>query len=341
MEIYEVFKHALMITIFVFVMMLVVDILDMLTEKRLTSAIKGGIWRQYTIASFLGTTPGCLGSFMNISLYIHGMLSFGALVGGMVATSGDGAFVMLAEFPETALLLFGLLFLMAIPSAWISDKVAAWANIIPCESCELHEYHPEREIYHLDHRIILENLTKFSFQRHILLLLFTISLLAIIFSIVGPHTWGWKRVTLLVLLSFGWLIILIISDHYLKEHIWSHIVKRHIWKVFLWTFFALLVVHMGLDHWSLESFVKENILWMLFFSALVGIIPESGPHLIFVMLYAEGLIPFSVLLTSSFVQDGHGMLPLLSYTIKDSILIKLFNLVLGLVAGLILYSMGL
>jgi hypothetical protein len=34
----------------------------------------------------------------------------------------------------------------------------------------------------------------------------------------------------------------------------------------------------------------------------------------------------SVLFTTSFVQDGHGMLPLLSYSIKDSILIKAFNL---------------
>lgn len=49
------------------------------------------------------------------------------------------------------------------------------------------------------------------------------------------------------------------------------------------------------------------------------IIPESGPHLIFVMMYAQGLVTFSVLFTTSFVQDGHGMLPLLSYSLKDSI----------------------
>ncbi|MDY6844221.1 MAG: putative manganese transporter, partial [Thermodesulfobacteriota bacterium] len=75
--------------------------------------------------------------------------------------------------------------------------------------------------------------------------------------------------------------------------------------------------------------------------ALIGIVPESGPHLIFVMMYAQGLVPFSVLFTVSFVQDGHGMLPLLSYTIKDSILIKVFNLVFGLVVGGILFAIGL
>jgi len=30
---------------------------------------------------------------------------------------------------------------------------------------------------------------------------------------------------------------------------------------------------------------------------------------VFVMMYAQGLLPFSILFTASFVQDGHGMLP--------------------------------
>ncbi|MBW2593384.1 MAG: selenocysteine protein, partial [Deltaproteobacteria bacterium] len=73
---------------------------------------------------------------------------------------------------------------------------------------------------------------------------------------------------------------------------------------------------------------------------LLGIVPESGPHLIFVMLYAQGIVPFSVLFTTSFVQDGHGMLPLLSYSIKDSLLIKSFNLLFGLATGGLLYAAG-
>ena len=73
---------------------------------------------------------------------------------------------------------------------------------------------------------------------------------------------------------------------------------------------------------------------------LIAIIPESGPHLIFVMMFAKGLIPFSVLLATCIVQDGHGMLPLLAYTVKDSILIKAFNFVIGLGIGLALYLVG-
>jgi len=103
----------------------------------------------------------------------------------------------------------------------------------------------------------------------------------------------------------------------------------------------LLFIEVGFHYWNLEGFVVGNIGWILLISALVGLIPESGPHMVFVMMYASGLVPFSVLLTSSIVQDGHGMLPLLSYTIKDSILIKIFNLAFALVIGLSLFMLGL
>jgi len=64
MELISIFKHALMISFFVFVMMLLVDFIDMACEGRMSGVIKEGHWRQYTLASFLGSTPGCLGAFM-------------------------------------------------------------------------------------------------------------------------------------------------------------------------------------------------------------------------------------------------------------------------------------
>jgi hypothetical protein len=109
----------------------------------------------------------------------------------------------------------------------------------------------------------------------------------------------------------------------------------------MWTFAALLFVHWGLTFWNLGAFIREHTMWILLIGAFIGMIPESGPHMIFVMMYAQGLVPFSVLFTASFVQDGHGMLPLLSYSIKDSILIKVFNLVFGIAVGAAFFALGL
>jgi len=338
--VYGILKHALMITVFVFVMMLIVDFLDMFSKKRLTQMMKGGMWRQYSVASLLGATPGCLGAFMDVSLYVHGLISFGALTGAMIATSGDEAFVMLAKFPGTALLLFGLLFAISLPFAWVADRVVKGAGYVPCESCKLHEYHAEEEIHRFNWKGVMENFRRVSPARYTLLFAFGFFAAAIFLGIAGPQSWDWKRVTLLILLFLALGTVLTVSDHYLKEHIWSHIVKAHVWRVFLWTFFALLVVHIGLKYWDVRGLISNNMAWMFLLGALVGIIPESGPHLVFVMLFAEGVIPFSVLFTSSFVQDGHGMLPLLSYTVKDSVLIKILNLAFGLGVGMVLYLIG-
>jgi hypothetical protein len=275
---WRVFTQTVQVTLLVLIMMTLVDAVNVWTRGKLASLLKGaGRWRQYVVASLIGAAPGCMGAFTNVSLYVHGMITFGALVGSMAAVSGDEAFVMLAMFPKTAMLLFGVLFLIGVVVGWITDKAVKKWNIATCEDCEMQRFHPTQE---------------------------------------------------------GFV-------HYVKDHVWQHIVKKHLWKTALWTFGALLVVELGLRYWNLESLTSHYTILLLFAGALIGLIPESGPHLIFVTMFANGLIPFSVLFTSTFVQDGHGMLPLLSYSVKDSVKVKAFNFTFGVLFGLILLAFGL
>ena len=269
--------ESVKITAFVLLMMILVDLLNVWTQGKLSALLqKGRRWKQYIVASFLGATPGCFGAFAGVSLYVHGMLSIGALTGMMVATAGDAQFIMLAMFPKTALLIFGVLFIVGIFAGIITDFIVKRYNISICTDCEAIQFH--------------KNETGFV--------------------------------------------------HYFKEHIWKHIIKKHIWKTFLWVFGALLILEVGLKFWNIETITSEYVLLLLLLSAVIGLIPESGPHIIFVTMFAQGLIPFSVLFTSSLVQDGHGMLPLLSYSVKDSIRVKVFNMAYGIILGLIIYMLG-
>ena len=85
----------------------------------------------------------------------------------------------------------------------------------------------------------------------------------------------------------------------------------------------------------------ENNTWIIFIIAiLVGIIPESGPHLVFVTMFSQGLLPFSILFANSIVQDGHGMLPLLAESRKDFIKVKLINMLAAFVVGSMLLLFG-
>jgi len=58
-------------------------------------------------------------------------------------------------------------------------------------------------------------------------------------------------------------------------------------------------------------------------------------------LYDHGTIPVSVLVTSSIVQDGHGMLPLLAHSWRDFLKVKAINLAVGLVVGILMYFLHL
>jgi len=238
---------------------------------------------------------------------------------------------------------------LGILFAWISDRIIPVLGITPCESCI--DAHCEECLPGMDNQEMIidifrpanlsENFQALSFTRFLLLILILIFLVLIATGSLGPSTWDWKRITFISLSLCTLCIITVCSEHYLESHIWDHIIKKHLFRVFLWSFGALLFVHWGLAFWNLDTFIHEHMLWVLLIGALMGIIPESGPHLIFVMMYAQGLVPFSVLFTTSFVQDGHGMLPLLSYSFKDSVLIKVFNLTFGLVVGGALFALGL
>ena len=348
MDIFVIIKHALLITFFVFSMMLLVDFVNIVTKGATSGLMQGGRWRQYTLASFLGSTPGCLGAFMNVALYVHRMISFGAITGGMVATSGDEAFIMLSQFPGTAVLLFVLLFVLGIGFAWVSDQLINILHVVPCEACVQADCEEclgnvgasQTDWKTFQHENLWQNVKDPSFSRFLLFILIGSFLVLVLAGVIGDPDWTWKRVTFLSLTLSSLYIITVSSEHYLHAHIWDHILKKHLFRVFLWTFGALFFLHWGLSFCNLESVIKTHMMWVLLLAALMGIVPESGPHLLFVMMYAKGIIPFSVLLTSSFVQDGHGMLPLLSYSIKDSILIKVFNFAFGIGIGFILYAFG-
>lgn len=333
--------EVIMITIFVFIMMVIVDYVNVMTRGRLSEVMRGRGLRQYTLSSFLGATPGCLGSFLNVSFYVRGLLSFGAICGAMIATSGDEAFVMLATIPKTALLLFLLLFILGIISGWLIDRLVGLFKIVPCQECHLALLHEDDEECQCFAPSFWAHPEKIRPVRILLILIIAIVIYLVTGGLLAAKAPPWLRTTFTTVLAFGLFLIVTVPTHYLQEHIWEHICKEHIWRVFLWTGGALFFLHLGLEAFNLEGLIRSNLGLVLVLSALIGIIPESGPHIIFIMMFRDGLVPFSVLLTSSIVQDGHGLLPLLSYSVKDSILIKTFNLVFGIGVGLLFYLAGL
>jgi len=153
-------------------------------------------------------------------------------------------------------------------------------------------------------------------------------------------SWNWLRITFLILSLIALAIVATVPDHFLDEHLWHHLIKIHGWRILLWTTGALAVTHLLVNSMDLTTLVENHKLPILLIACLIGILPTSGPHLIFVTLYASQTLPLSVLMANCIVQDGHGLLPTLAHSRKTFIFIKGIKLAIGLAVGLLGHSLG-
>ena len=329
----SVLQHTLMVTFFVLVVMLMIEYITVQSRGKWSKPLGRSGYLQIVVAALLGLIPGCLGAFTAVSLYIHRTFNFAALLTAMIATTGDEAFVMFSMFPAKALQLnlYILLGSILVGSVYYS----IFKNKSPLISKEnafpLHTEEPDCICYAPE--LIIPQLRKITFARALLITGGLLFLLHLFTTAEFHQPNGWEKPTYIIVTLIGLFIVTTVPDHFLTEHLWKHTIRRHIPRIFIWTLFAFLVIDVFLGYFDLNHWISSNTMIMLALALLIGIIPQSGPHIIFVTLFAGGAIPFSVLLANSIVQDGHGAIPLLAESPRSFITMKAIKLVLGILAG--------
>jgi len=352
-DLHKIISQTIMITTFVMVMMMVIEFLNVKSKGDWAYRLKKSPFLQILLAAVMGLIPGCLGAYTIVSLYAHEIIRFSALVTAMIATSGDEAFVMFSLIPEYALVLNAIIFFIAVAVGLFLMYFGKRFEFFCVQPGHLviHEHEAESEV--VKPISIINNLKHITFTRALLiggLLLFLFGLLTGVFhhehfdiaTLTGAqpqnqsgHHINWVKITYIVVISLAMYIFLKSSDHFLEDHLWGHVIKKHFIKIFGWTFFAMLLVAVLGQFYEVNTWISENIWMVLLLAVAIGIIPESGPHLIFVIMFFQGLIPFSILLASSIVQDGHGALPLLAESRRSFFTMKAINVAVGLLAGAI------
>jgi len=364
----DVLRNSILITGLVIIMMLMIEYVNIHSHGKWFSKLHKNRFGQVVLGAGLGIIPGCMGGFAAVSMYSHKLLSFGALIAMMIASSGDEAFVMLAMIPKQALLLMVILFVVAVFAGLMVDRLSFRLSFIDAqghdikgkhEGCDegyqIHEEDEERNEH--PEKSSLHNLKHASAERIALLLGVILFIVALAFGMLEHeheheeavetiHTQlnifdeYWMNLIFAVVSLFVVWFIASAPEHIIKEHLWEHIIRKHFLSIFLWTLGALLVIQVGLHYFYLEQLISSNIPWMILLAVLVGIIPESGPHLLFVTLFATGTVPFSVLLASSISQDGHASLPLLAESKRSFLKAKIVNILVAAVFGYSCYFIG-
>lgn len=260
-EILDILKEAAVLTVVVISMMLLLEILSYKTEGRVIALLKRTKIGNAVASAILGVIPGCVGGYISVSMYTQKVFSFGALLAMAVATTGDEAFVMLALYPKTALMIFAGLFVLGIAAGMLWDKFA------PAPSGD---------------EVLIAQIDSTKSLRSRLM-----------------HTLG------------------------------------HAVKIFAWALGVMLIVYLAKQYVDFGTWISDRAYLMIPLAVLVGLIPQSGPHLLFVTLYASGIIPLPVLLASCITQEGHAGLPLLADDKKAFVRLKVVKCILALAIGYI------
>jgi len=336
--------NAVLVTGLVIVMMMLIECFNVLSKGRLISSVSKSGPLQVIVSALLGAVPGCMGGFAVVSMYTHGMVSFGSLIAMMIASSGDESFVMLAMIPRQALLIFAGLTALAILVGLLTDRFYKPSANVHCCS--------ENFAIHGDDAISGER--HFGWKRIVIVLGVSLFLAALCFGLLehehgaeGPEaeylvgginllSEDWMNVMFAVFGLSVLVLSVIASDHFVDEHLWHHVICEHLPRIFLWTAGTLAVISVLLHYVDIASWMGDNLFLMIVIAAAIGIIPESGPHMIFVTLFASGIIPLPVLVASCISQDGHAGLPLLAEDKKTFIRAKLINFLIAVLAGLVL-----
>lgn len=354
----DILRNSILITGLVTIMMMLIESLNIESRGLFFSGLKKTRIGQVVFSALLGSIPGCMGGFAAVSLYTHRMITFGALIAMMIASSGDEAFMIIATVPDKALWIFAVLFAIAVICGILTDLIHDRTHSRRCpkeehsgcgdemtcdQGFEIHEneiaegegtgfsgrhlgwkrilmfagvavFIAALATGHLEHSHASDNAGAAGMGFNLL----SEEWMNIMFAVLG--------VAVLAFLIFG-------SDHFVEEHLWKHIVCKHLPGIFCWTAGVLAFIGIGLHFIDISSWISSNTALMIILATLVGIIPESGPHMIFVTLYAGGIVPFPVLLASSISQDGHASIPLLAESKKSFAKAKLINCMVALIAG--------
>lgn len=390
---WDVLSNSILITGLVLIMMLMIEYFNVFSHGKWFSKLQGSKLKQILVATCLGMIPGCIGGFATVSLYTHKLVSFGALVAMMIASSGDEAFVLMAMIPGKALFIFGILFLLAIIVGSLTDYIFKRREPSVGHNCcdediEYHSHNSDCETPSIFKASSYAPMRHPSIKRLAIMAGIALFIGAVIGGIFtcGGHNHGaeshghyhlgedieevWHECTdecchhefhnhddgsihggfrfnildeqwinvLFALLSIVTLFFTATAkEHFIEDHIWHHLIKHHALSIFLWTFGTLAICQIGLQYLDITKWISDNLLIVLIFAILIGIIPESGPHIIFITLFAQGAIPFYILLVNSIVQDGHSTLPLLAHNKMDFLVAKGINVVVGIIVGFVCY----
>lgn len=293
-------------------------LLDFDTQKFLE---KNRRWH-VPLAAFLGALPGCGGAIMVLTQYVAKRVGFGSVVAALAATMGDAAFLLLAQRPQVALLLFVIAIISGTVLGWIVERIhgrdflAAELNGCDCLSQKMFDFGPARFVWF---GVLVPGLT--------------IGLLDA-FQVSLPHELIWWVGVTGALVS---LVLWLFAPYNVPQLIEERTEEARklfqnqvifdtnfvtVWVILAFLSFELTVLWTGFDF---SDAFKTTAVWMPLIGTLIGFLPGCGPQIVVTTLYLAGVVPFSAQLANSISNDGDALFPAIALAPRAAVVATLYT----------------
>ncbi|MBN2886414.1 MAG: arsenic efflux protein, partial [Chromatiaceae bacterium] len=300
---------------------------------------------QVPMTALLGVFPGCGGAIVAVTQFSRGYLSFGAVVATLTATMGDAVFLLLAQQPDTALLVLGLSLAVAVPSGYLVDWIHGarfMRRAPPPQLPRASTPAPMRWsladglwLALLGPGLALGLLAAFQIEAGMLVL-----------------PWSGERIDPALLLgvtgaalSLGlWVLNGVAGERPCSDGACT-LAPRPLARAVIddtnaisaWVILAFVgyEVAVGASGFELGSALAVWAPLMPAMAIVVGFIPGCGPQIVVTSLYLSGAVPLSAQLGNAIANDGDALLPAIAVAPKAALLASLYS---GIPAFLVAYG---
>jgi len=109
-----------------------------------------------------------------------------------------------------------------------------------------------------------------------------------------------------------------------------------VWVFVAYFVYELLVIFVG-GEMVVETWMLATGLFSVVLGAAIGLIPGCGPQIIFMSLYAKGMLPFAAIVANALSQDGDALFPLLVIDRRSSLWATVITTIPALIVGIAIY----
>lgn len=342
---------------------LVLGLINHYSKNSINKAIQSSGKFQPLLGAFLGMVPGSAGTIFLVPFFTKRQISLGTIVAAFITTMGEAAIVFLAISPMAYLWVALMSFATGVITGYIVDLTSIESKYFPkgiiddkdVPSMVVNKLHEKREpiwFSNLDKKIAP------AFMSLSLLFLFPLTIISYSFP---EESWNEAMHSFMdasYLIVFGMMILFVgyyifrslYRKHFVKWDDKTHVhkgavsISHMLHDVFLnilyisvWVWYGITTIDLLI--WGIG---EQNLFWFLtlgggiitlLLSLGAGIIPGCAPQIIFVNMFAAGLVPGSAMIANSIVQDGDAGFPILAANKKFYFIIKIINLIPGILVG--------